>query len=33
MPLYMDIHRLDQVDPVALAGAHERDLEVQGVRY
>lgn len=36
MPLYMDIHRLDQLDPVALAGAHERDLEVQdrfGVKY
>lgn len=36
MPLFMDIHRVDQVDPVALAGAHERDLEVQdsfGVKY
>lgn len=30
MPLYMDIHRVEQIDPIALAGAHERDLEVQG---
>lgn len=36
MPLFMDIHRVGQIDPVALAGAHERDLEVQdrfGVKY
>ena len=32
MPLYMDVHRMDEIDPIALAGAHERDLEVQG-RY
>lgn len=30
MPLFMDIHRVDGVDPDALAGAHQRDLEVQG---
>ena len=29
MPLFMDTHRVDAVDPDALAGAHERDLEVQ----
>lgn len=29
MPLYMDIHRLGSIDPDALAGAHERDLQVQ----
>ncbi len=29
MPLFMDIHRMDGIDPDALAGAHERDLEVQ----
>ena len=36
MPLFMDIHHLDEVDPDALAGAHERDLQVQaryGVDY
>lgn len=36
MPLFMDIHRMDAIDPVALAGAHERDLEIQdrfGVKY
>lgn len=36
VPLFMDIHRLDEIDPDALAGAHERDLEVQdrfGVNY
>lgn len=36
MPLYMDVHRMDAIDPDALAGAHERDLEVQerfGVDY
>jgi hypothetical protein len=36
MPLYMDVHTLDAIDPDALAGAHERDLEVQdryGVNY
>lgn len=32
MPLFMDVHRVDQIDPDALASAHERDLEVQG-RY
>ncbi|MDX1659988.1 MAG: DUF4242 domain-containing protein [Nitriliruptorales bacterium] len=30
MPLFMDVHKLDSIDPDALAGAHERDLEVQG---
>lgn len=36
MPLFMDTHNLDAIDPDALAGAHERDLEVQdryGVNY
>ena len=36
MPLYMDVHQVDWVDPEALVSAHERDLEVQdrfGVRY
>jgi hypothetical protein len=36
MPLFMDVHRVDQIDPDALASAHERDLEVQdrhGVRF
>ncbi|MGA7273047.1 MAG: DUF4242 domain-containing protein [Acidimicrobiia bacterium] len=36
MPLFMDVHTLDEIDPDALAGAHERDLEVQdnhGVSY
>ncbi|MGA7270217.1 MAG: DUF4242 domain-containing protein, partial [Acidimicrobiia bacterium] len=36
MPLFMDVHTLDEIDPDALAGAHERDLEVQerhGVNY
>lgn len=36
MPLYMDIHKVEAVDPDALVGAHERDLEVQerhGVNY
>jgi hypothetical protein len=32
MPLFMDVHKVDQIDPDALASAHERDLEVQG-RY
>jgi hypothetical protein len=30
MPLFMDVHQLDAIDPDALAAAHERDLEVQG---
>jgi hypothetical protein len=30
MPLYMDTHKVDAIDPEALAGAHERDLAVQG---
>lgn len=30
MPLFMDVHKMDAIDPDALAGAHERDLEVQG---
>lgn len=29
MPLYMDVHKVDGIDPDALAGAHERDLQVQ----
>jgi hypothetical protein len=29
MPLFMDLHKVDAVDPEALAGAHERDLQVQ----
>lgn len=36
MPLFMDVHDVGQVDPDALASAHERDLEVQdrfGVDY
>ena len=36
MPLFMDVHRVDQIDPDALAAAHERDVEVQdryGVSY
>ena len=36
MPLYLDVHHLDDIDPDALAGAHERDLQVQdrhGVNY
>lgn len=36
MPLYLDIHKVDAIDPEALAGAHARDLEVQekhGVDY
>jgi hypothetical protein len=36
MPLYMDIHTVEGADPGALAGAHERDLEVQdrfGVKF
>jgi hypothetical protein len=36
MPLFMDVHTVDQIDPDALASAHERDLEVQeryGVDY
>jgi hypothetical protein len=32
MPLFMDVHTVDEIDPDALAGAHARDLEVQG-RY
>lgn len=30
MPLYMDVHKVDAIDPDALEGAHQRDLEVQG---
>ncbi|HHQ48069.1 MAG TPA: DUF4242 domain-containing protein [Acidobacteria bacterium] len=30
MPLYMDVHEVEGVDPDALKSAHERDLEVQG---
>lgn len=30
MPLYMDMHNVDAIDPDALEGAHQRDLEVQG---
>ncbi len=36
MPLYMDVHTVDGIDPDALVAAHERDLEVQerfGVKY
>ena len=36
MPLFMDVHKVDEIDPDALAAAHERDLEVQeryGVDY
>lgn len=36
MPLFMDVHHLDEIDPDALAAAHERDVEVQqryGVDY
>ena len=36
MPLFMDVHDVDHIDPDALASAHERDLEVQaryGVDY
>jgi hypothetical protein len=36
MPLYMDVHSLDSVSADDVAGAHERDLEVQdahGVKY
>lgn len=37
MPLFMDVHhRVDGLTAEAVAGAHERDLEVQeahGVRY
>src|SRR5581483_9768610 len=37
MPLYMDVHRkLDGLTAAAVAGAHQKDLEVQsryGVRY
>lgn len=29
MPLFMDVHKVDAVDPDVLANAHERDLEVQ----
>lgn len=29
MPLFMDVHTMDTIDPDALAGAHERDLEIQ----
>jgi hypothetical protein len=29
MPLYMDVHSLDSVSADDVAGAHERDLEVQ----
>ncbi len=31
MPLFMDIHnRVEGLTPEAVAGAHQRDLEVQG---
>jgi hypothetical protein len=30
VPLYMDTHKVDAIDEEALAGAHARDLEVQG---
>jgi hypothetical protein len=36
MPLYMDVHSLDSVSADDVAGAHDRDLEVQdahGVKY
>ena len=36
MPLFMDVHTVDAIDPEVLANAHERDLEVQekyGARY
>lgn len=36
MPLFMDVHNVDGIDPDALASAHERDLEIQeryGVSY
>jgi hypothetical protein len=36
LPLYMDVHSLDSVSADDVAGAHERDLEVQeahGVKY
>ena len=36
MPLFMDVHKVDAVDPDVLANAHERDLEVQekyGAKY
>lgn len=36
MPLFMDVHSIDAIDPDALAGAHQRDLEVQegfGAKY
>lgn len=36
MPLYMDVHSVDAIDPDALQGAHQRDLEVQesfGAKY
>ncbi len=29
MPLFMDVHKLEAIDPDALASAHERDLEIQ----
>lgn len=32
MPLFMDIHRMDEIDPVALAAGHEQDVQV-GERY
>lgn len=31
MPLFMDVHKVDEIDPDALAGAHQRDLEVQAL--
>ena len=30
MPLYMDIHNVEGVTAEAVAGAHQKDLEVQG---
>lgn len=36
MPLFMDIHDIGEVDPDALASAHQRDVEVGakvGVNY
>lgn len=36
MPLFMDIHNLGEIDGESVAGAHERDLEVQdrhGAKY
>jgi len=30
MPLYMDIHHVEGVTAEAVAGAHQKDLEIQG---